>query len=358
MSKYLPKYARRYIDDFTNYICNTCGIKKKDVEALCNKNDISDLFRSLNYKTTARKRMADNRCFAVMGSLVDTLYSFNKGLHFCVANPLKDKSPKSYDEYDWKSDIYVDFSYGGHDFFVHAWKCKYPVKFNNFVSDYMYTLYGDIPEMFDYNYSALDNQYGMLWKFTAMYKLHICDKHKYVQAEISDANKWLMKNLHWSYTLAETESNKAPKLDADIAKATFDNLGVPTPEYVYEMVNHVIYCYLHRDTLKRKNGKAQHRYNNCSVHVASTGPKDSDVYVPLLTYAQTHRSTEYKGGHHASPTGHDRRGFYRKSRGRGDYDLVDGKIVYVGDMKGKYSYVSPTHVEGNKNKTGVKIYKS
>ena len=78
-----------------------------------------------------------------------------------------------------------------------------------------------------------------------------------------------------------------------------------------------------------------------------------DKLVPLHRYLKEYAPTVKrvsKGGHHASPVPHDRRGYYRKSRGRGDYDLINDEFVFVGDMKGTYSWVSATHVGNKKSK--------
>lgn len=110
----------------------------------------------------------------------------------------------------------------------------------------------------------------------------------------------------------------------------------------------------------RNNKKSQHPTKTTNtphvkhdhVHIIY-----DDKVVPLQRYISEHPSEYvYKGGHHASPVPHVRRGFYRKSRGRGDYDLVNGEYIYVGDKQGKYSYVSATHV-GTKNDTVI-IYKA
>lgn len=86
-----------------------------------------------------------------------------------------------------------------------------------------------------------------------------------------------------------------------------------------------------------------------------------DKLVPLRTYLREYvpsKKKAPKGGHHASPVPHDRRGFYRRSRGKGDYDLINGEFVYVGDKKGMYSWVPATHVGEKKiQKKPTYIYK-
>ena len=91
------------------------------------------------------------------------------------------------------------------------------------------------------------------------------------------------------------------------------------------------------------------------VHIMS-----EDHLVPLQKYLYEYSESTrkpYQGGTHASPIPHERRGHYRKSRGKGDYILEDGEFKYVGDMKGNYSWVSATKVNENK-KNNVVIYKA
>ena len=118
------------------------------------------------------------------------------------------------------------------------------------------------------------------------------------------------------------------------------------------------YMYANRGSLTRKNGKARKSYEHSQVHhVHKESAVVEDKLVPLHEYVKEYEPSEhkdYKGGHHASPAEHDRRAYYRRSRGVGDYDLVDGSFVNVGKGNGKYSLVRSTHVDGTKTK---KVYK-
>jgi hypothetical protein len=126
----------------------------------------------------------------------------------------------------------------------------------------------------------------------------------------------------------------------------------------------VMYCihsYNHRATIARPKSDANRIYKKHEVHVVQasregTRAEVTDKLVDLTTYHSAERHA-YKGGHHASPIEHDRKGFYRKSRGRGDYDYVNGNFIWVGNKQGKYSYVRSTHVNGVKPVTkSVKVY--
>ena len=110
---------------------------------------------------------------------------------------------------------------------------------------------------------------------------------------------------------------------------------------------------------KAINGKLDKSTTEKSVRAVSVAHESKveveveDKLVPLHRYLKEYAPTVKrvsKGGHHASPVPHDRRGYYRKSRGRGDYDLINGEFVFVGDMQGTYSWVSATHVGNKKSK--------
>lgn len=106
------------------------------------------------------------------------------------------------------------------------------------------------------------------------------------------------------------------------------------------LVSYVGYCIKHKETLVRKNGVAAKRYSVTKVHVAQP-ESNGDKVIHLHTYVKEYSyvgNQEYKGGHHKSPIEHNRRGYYRRSRGVGDYDYVNGEFVYVGKKQGKYSF--------------------
>lgn len=116
-----------------------------------------------------------------------------------------------------------------------------------------------------------------------------------------------------------------------------------------------------KNTVKIRNSKRNKASENSSAPVKADQACAHVIYedkvVPLQRYITEHASEYvYKGGHHASPVPHERRGFYRRSNGRGDYNFVNGDYIYVGGKQGKYSWVPSTHV-GGKNDTVI-IYKA
>lgn len=131
-----------------------------------------------------------------------------------------------------------------------------------------------------------------------------------------DAFLFCAKSVHDTQKSVKVRRRKKSSDETSTSSSTKKNVAVPNVVYEDKLVSLQKYIYEYEPSIKR----------------------------------------ESKGGSHASPIPHDRRGFYRKSRGRGDYDLVNGEYIYVGDKQGKYSYVSATHV-GTKNNTVV-IYKA
>ena len=211
------------------------------------------------------------------------------------------------------------------------------------------------PNMRHYNKEAIGNDYGRFYDFIQVYKLHLTADGKSWFFEIADANRMLKDSVDVYEEDASTGETAFTSTDV---MTLCDAMKIPAPDELVNIVNHVVRCFKYRQSITRKNSKAGRSYDSCKVHVAHTEKSTEDTYVPLVTYAYEERQKpEYKGGHHASPKEHDRRGYFRKSRGRGDYDLVNGEIVYVGDMKGKYSKVMPTHVAGKKTENII-IYKA
>ena len=149
------------------------------------------------------------------------------------------------------------------------------------------------------------------------------------------------------------DENNQLAYNAEGVCASLANLAMRTLAYT-------AYMYDNRNLLTRKNGKARKPYEHTKVHCVHREPAiTEDRLTPLHTFVKEYEPSTYhspKGGHHASPVEHDRRAYYRRSRGVGDYDLVNGEFVSVGKGKGKYSLVKATHVDGSKKKV-TKVYK-
>lgn len=353
MSGKLPRYAREYHDHFLDYLCSATKCKKKEMLKKREKLDLDEFKKFLYRKVISRNRDSLARAIETLDNEIDEVYCFNSSLHFCVASFPESVEFNAFSEGEWNKDIFIDFMLNGVEYYLHAWKCKFPMVVQGIESKYQIMLFANIPEMQTYNKKKLQNQYDRLWEFSKVYKIHVTEHATDFTTEISGPNFWMLdkatdKKLDTRVNVNFLDSGK---------NSIFSELRLPEPTDLIKLVNHVMYCYLNREQLTRKNSKARKKYEACKVHTIQDTEKEQDVYVPLTVYhASERKSGEYKGGHHSSPVEHDRRAYYRRSRGRGNYDLVDGKMVFIGDMQGKYSLVKKTHVNGKKNKA-LKIYK-
>lgn len=349
----LPKYARRYVDDLTNYLSSSLNVKKRDLVMKMTKSDLDEFHKYVACRSLATRKESVAKGIALLNTEITSVYCFNDALHFCVNSIPEDVTYNAFTEHDWDKDVYIDFQYGGVNCFLHVWKRLYGIRVNGVNSAYQVAVYVDSDEMREYNRLALFGQCANMWKYTLTYKMHVSDDGANYACEVHDGNFYIKDIARTKDTVTSTfEYARVLSKPDDLA-----GLHLPPADTVLRIINHVLYCYNNRACLIRKNGKARKKYESCRVHTPSLEKNKTDIYVPLTAYfAHERKTTVYKGGHHASPKEHDRRGYYRKSRGRGDYDLVNGEIKYVGNMKGKYSLVSPTHVNGEKS-SAVKIYK-
>lgn len=114
--------------------------------------------------------------------------------------------------------------------------------------------------------------------------------------------------------------------------------------------------------LLNKDVDIVHRYSNASsinrIMIAhESNDTDSESLIPLSRYVYTSedgKRPDYKGGHHASPVSHPRRGYYRKSN-VGDHVLIGEEYVKVEKGLGNYTFVGPTVVNGYKDIVSVKV---
>lgn len=349
----LPKYARRYYDNYLNYVCSVNKIKKKDFLAKIDGGTCRDFKKYLLLMRKGHSRSMIN-FIAMLDNEIGMVTCYNAGLHFCIKDIPDSVDYNAFKDLAVSTDIFIDFRYAGKDCFMHVWPRNYPIVLDGKRYDYQISVYVDDPAMHSYNKDALSGQYGNLWEFMQTYKLHIDMSGTEHLMEVHDGNKYITNKYRTVDILSDRGEHAFVPLDED---GLCEELAFVDPDTVLNIVNHVLYCYKNRRSLNRKNGVAHKSYSKCKVHTASKDSSSTDVYVPLTSYVQTERKVcPYKGGHHKSPIEHDRRGFFRKSRGRGDYDLVDGEFVYIGDKQGAYSKVPPSHVGGNKKKN-VTIYK-
>lgn len=161
------------------------------------------------------------------------------------------------------------------------------------------------------------------------------------------------------YNIAEVQMRLFPlKLRGEKDCLFETNYEMINPSNVLKCILHSLECYKAREVITRKNGKKAAAYQQCKVHIASdkSNADDKIVMLPLHEYVKEYREShkhEYKGGHHASPVAHTRRGYYRKSRKHGDYIKQGDQFIYVGNKQGDYSFVRATHVNSKNDRVIV-----
>ena len=205
--------------------------------------------------------------------------------------------------------------------------------------------------------------------------IKLCVKGKVCPIVYPIATTYILENGHftfaWSphHVLASTFEHNTAKVDIGDEHYECELIALNEHSFVKRLFEMLTFSATRiievRQTVKIKHRKASSTYESVhqpksvdtvhdTVHVTY-----EDKLVPLQRYLYEYEPSSKhvsKGGHHASPVAHDRRGFYRKSRGKGDYDYVDGEFVYVGNREGSYSYVSPTRVNCKVNDTVI-VYK-
>lgn len=353
--KTLPKYARKHHDNFLDYLTSLSGVRKKDLTKKIENSSITDLMRYLLYSKSLIRNSDNITIIQALENEIGTLACYNTGNHFCVRK-LPTLTPMSVSVTDFlEKDLYVDFSYAGKDCFIHAWKRNWPCVIDGVPYVYNVSLFVDDAAMREENATELGKKYSKLCEFLQTYKLSVTTDFKTWIMEVPYSNKYVLHRTVCDVKQsAKDEFVFTPQEPDVICK----EVGIPNPSELINLINYVAYCYTNKESLSDRTNPSARKYSRCKVHSVSVTKKDSDdVYVTLGSKPKAERKPYVnKGGHHASPVAHDRKGFYRKSRGRGDYDLVGDQYVYVGDKKGKYSKVAPTHVDGTKTKK-TKVYK-
>ena len=181
-------------------------------------------------------------------------------------------------------------------------------------------------------------------------------------------NEVISRNCLWSKKI-KTELGIVGLIDVDgLASlseeerviALFSRNIIDAMEEILMDVLYAAYLWENRGSIFKKRseaGKAYERKPMC-VQMNHKDEDEEDVIIPLPVHTKRYEPSVirgYKGGHHASPVEHTRRSYYRKSRGRGDYDLVDGKFIYVGRLMGHYTKVRACKVSGIKKTIMYKV---
>lgn len=236
-------------------------------------------------------------------------------------------------ESDFKKDLYYLTKNYGDTFTIEA-------KLNDEIS-FLFIIEKQLDDIEDferyklYTYAISDNTIELQWK--ADYVVINDQYRKYYYFDNMYDNKMGRKILN---TIKEITG--CLQYDDEV----FDSLK----EYAIEYANKIYsVSFYGRETKPRKQTENTNRENK--IHQPSVTDTDEviirqkDVMLELRKCGIEYRPSTtqpYKGGHHKSPVRHRRREHYRRSCGRGDYDLIDGSFVYVGKKMGSYSFVQQT----------------
>ncbi len=344
----LPKYARELHDEIYYAILSIAGLSGEEFRCMAEEKSYKKFIENFT-KTLQSKscRSVDKIGVSKSNSNLALLYEFYKSVSFCV--------PKVPEDFSFKPEYLKSLPYGKSalvDFRAYGKDCvalvnRYPIPLRmrdvNFNTDC--TVWVKDGKMRHYNILEYSKIQGKMAKYSPYAKLQFSDEHDQVVFGLNPYNGFLVKNIN-KFVPDTGDPERINGRDYHIAKmneqliTTIYDFQLPNPSEIIDAVSYALYCYGNMPVLNRKNGRVARTYKEHKVHISNN--HTGDKYVPLHTYADEYHPAikqEWKGGHHSSPVPHDVRGYYRKSRGRGNYDLKDGKFVFVGNMKGEYSFV-------------------
>ena len=342
-----PNYSRQLYDSYFTDLCSVTKLKKKDILGFMKSKSVSDsLDTLLNKVKYAKSFYIKTEYLEATASTYEYLHRFPEALHFVLLDkPEEFTNVKLFDKI--KEDTYViDFRYKGRDYLLEVIKLGTPAIFSKEPADdepefnYVATLYADIPELYE-DVSAVHPELKRSVKFSHLTELYVSvgsNCHTYVCP-------WYLGDICTGYM--------------DITS----RYDLPSGPYICNVISHVLKCYHDREVITHKSAAANRIYNKSQVAIRTKSIQDAgDKYVtlPLHCYVKEYRTQqrrEHLGGTHASPVAHVRRGHFRKSRGKGDYELVNGEFVKVGKGQGHYSFVKAASVNAGKETTNVTIYK-
>ena len=342
MSKFENKSRKCYDDMVAFTAANVLNVKKKEFLSRIKKAGSAEEF--YNYVTKKAAICASNSK-AVSRELTDYLYYFDNVKRYWVPT-FEDDSEFDTQRammanlFEDNSVVVVESEILGNPAILLCEKLPKPVYVGNTQIEYKITWYGNGTSKKGIDVSVV---------LASAYVSASAGTVITVSDEVSKTSRLdgvsIMLDGCWRYCLRYGTTDKETKQIVGF-------VGIAV-----HLVSYVGYCIKHKETLTRKNGVAAKKYESVKVHVAK--PESSgDKVIPLHTHVKEYSyigKQEYKGGHHKSPIEHDRCGYYRKSRGVGDYDYVNGEFVYVGKKQGKYSYVSACHISGNKGNVVYKV---
>ena len=363
----LPNYSRRLYDSFVLQCLNDSKIKKRDFLNAMKTMPAVAFSKWFATKLQTNKRYNKERRlhYTMCDVTLAHFYSFARSLHFCAINKPESFNNVTLVKYIENNDYVIDFKYKDSEYFVCSmYDISNPVVYKGTSYPYRLTVYSAREDILEANRNDSHVISKSALRYTPLYEILVNIETNTHIVQVPFNNMYIAENLN----VITLEADKDDiNYDMFLAPYYTDysgyvNTEIPEPTYVMNIIQHVINCYVNRDTITRKNGKVTKSYNACTVHIAHTDKQDVDKYVmlPLHIYAKSYEDkpkSEYKGGHHASPCSHERSGYFRRSRGHGDYELKDGEFIKVEPGTGHYSFVRPTVVNANKESKGLTIYK-
>lgn len=341
--------------------------------AIPDYNDACEKFHELISKYLNKQKLinlveaCDN---SILTDLFEHLWFYRRNLHFCIESVPNIDIVNTSLLNEINRDICIDIVLGDKTYGVYAFHRTYPITTPSKVLDWTFQVYGR-------NIQMTNSNLRLVVQATLMpvYTFHIhADENTtrcYVEHNNLDTNLSAMAcnvckkcnnilakfgTLEHNFKLYPMKYRQSSE-DCLLAR----DLDTLLPQDILKCILHSLECYKAREVITRKNGKKAAAYRQCRVHIATNESVASDKFVvlPLHEYVKEYRAShphEYKGGHHASPVAHVRRGYFRKSRKTGDYILREGQFIKVGKGQGNYSFVRATHVN---NKTDrVTIYQT
>ena len=373
-------------------LLKSAGVPMDKVEQLLSSNDYDEALAGFAVLLGAGKwshimaNLTELCGHTILNDIFDIMWFYRRNLHFRIENiPDVDVFNTSILS-EVNRDICLDIQLGEDTFCVYLFHRDYPIQMKRDRLDWTAQVFAYTPSILSTNhhtvaktasspsytihFEASENTRRCYLEYSPNYQSDCektcskCEKCSIITTTYNSA-KVNLRLYPFKYRLANgcnyNECQVTLAVDKKPDKQQKMSYKIITPTDVVKCIIHSLDCYKSRETITRKNGKKAAAYNACKVHIASKRDNVGDkiVMLPLHEYVKEYRAShphEYKGGHHASPVAHMRRGYYRKARKHGDYVKKGDEFIYVGNREGDYCFVRATQVN---NKTyRVIIYKT
>lgn len=337
----LPKYLNEFRENYIVYLLGKTKLRKKDIERLCEGSNYDNLVRKISFQLSLKG-------IPMSPEAGIPLFFYDKFTHYCLTN-MPEQSCDKLQITESIHECFIDFRYKSDNYFIQVVKRGYPIYLNNHECMYSVSLFADRDAVHREVANRLTTRDIDAWpnikrNFSfPLIKVHL-DRNGY--AVLFEPEEVTQLRGFGGVAIAEL-SGGTPyyRIEENDWKLDAEAFDFPTIPEILGVVQHVLTCANNPRSIRRSNGKVREKYNKSKIHVVSKEDKGDCVYVPLDSYIKDYNPSTrqpWKGGHHASPVEHDRASYYRRSRGKGDYDLVGDKFVFVGGGKGKYSKVAAT----------------